>query len=260
MDEQRVQLPSDDQDDPESPDPEWPWTAKFQGIIVNRGDEIFEDSTEGWTNLTYFNMSSMCNSRCPDSLCFSVNKQNKRPSKSFKSSGRKKQIWIYLTYVQSNALISISTQPQDCIRWCQTHWQSVGIDKNWSYSEKQKSVRAPLEAAALSEKTVQCISCLQGISAVTVQCLWISPLKIRKKDCVIWTVNSIWDVDTVLNKLLCTVEPIAIATDFWLWARSSEQSKSNDKCWENASPDSDRSSCADSKKAASWLHQQCLII
>lgn len=84
--------------------------------------------------------------------------------------------------------------------------------------------------------------------------------KKKKKDCIIWTVNSIWDVDTVLNKLLCTVEPIAIAIDFWLWARSSEQSQSNDKCWENASPDSDRSSCADSKKAASWLHQQCLTI
>lgn len=84
--------------------------------------------------------------------------------------------------------------------------------------------------------------------------------KEKKKKTIIWTVNSIWDVDTVLNKLLCTVEPLAIATDFWLWARSSEQSKSNDKSWENASPDSNRSSCADSKKAASWLHQQCLII
>lgn len=54
MDEQRVQLPSEDPDDPESPDPEWPRSQdceEYWGINVKRGNEILEDSTEGWTNL-----------------------------------------------------------------------------------------------------------------------------------------------------------------------------------------------------------------
>lgn len=164
--------------------------------------------------------------------------------------------------MQSNALISISTQPQDCIRWCQTHWHRVLELTKTEAIQNYRKVSELLWKLQLCQRKLYSVSAAFGAFL-----LW--PFNVcgfhhskneKKKDCIIWTVNSIWDVDTVLNKLLCTVEPIAIAIDFWLWARSSEQSQSNDKCWENASPDSDRSSCADSKKAASWLHQQCLTI
>lgn len=93
------------------------------------------------------------------------------------------------------------------------HWLtvSVGIHKN----NNRKCQICPEK-----KNSTVCDSYLQGNSAVTVQCLCVSPSPPTKKKknptkrTIIWTANSIWDVDTVLNKLLCTVEPKAIATLF----------------------------------------------
>lgn len=167
-----------------------------------------------------------------------------------------------MKHVQSNALISIFfPQPQDCISGCQIHWLtvSVGIHKNRIYSEKQEMSHLPWK-----KHSPVCDSYLQGNSAVTLQCLCVSPSKKTKQKTTktfIWTVDSIWEVDTVLNKLLCTVEPKAIATllsgsVLFKWTNSSQR-QMLEEC---ITSQEHRLLCRFIKRHFYWMHQKNVII
>lgn len=158
MDEQRVQLPSDDQDNPESPDPEWPRSQdceEFWGINVKI--RFLRTALKG--ELTWLILTQVpCAIAGALIYCFSVNKKNKRPSKSVHSSlkkqRKKKPVQIGLKYLQFNALTSLKIVFVGVRR---TDWHCV-LEFTRTGSIQNNSKFQICSKRFVKYKTLQCMS------------------------------------------------------------------------------------------------------
>lgn len=101
---------------------------KVEEVGKKKGGTTFKDSTEGWTNKIFFftnKTNPMCNRWCPLKcramyyVLMWVNIPGSRIYARWRENKfGQKRTWNTVC-TQSNALISIFSQPQDCICWCQ---------------------------------------------------------------------------------------------------------------------------------------------